>query len=77
MGSKFRAEVDQGLPLGFGQGSAQVGFVRGRDYLHLFQQTGSLICQLQLLASAILRAALTRNQTFCLKFVEQNHQAAG
>ena len=47
------------------------------DPLHLFQESRSFSCQLQLLASTVLRAALARNQTLGFKFIEQHDQAAG
>ena len=47
------------------------------DSLHLFQKPGSFSCQLQLLASTILSAALARNQAFGFEFIEQHNQAAG
>jgi hypothetical protein len=50
--------------------------VNGRDSLDLLQNAGTLFRQEQLLASPVLRAALSHNQPFCLKLVEQDHQAA-
>src|ERR1700722_17302719 len=44
--------------------------------LDLFQKLGSFSRQLQLLASPILRAALSRNQAFGFELVEQYNQAA-
>ena len=45
--------------------------------LDLFQKPGPFSCQLQLLASTILQAALARNQAFGFELVEQYNQAAG
>lgn len=47
------------------------------DSLHLFQKSRSFSCQLQLLASTVLSAALARNQAFGFELIEQHHQAAG
>lgn len=47
------------------------------DLLNLFQKSRSFLCQLQLLASTVLSAALARNQAFGLKLIEQHNQAAG
>ena len=47
------------------------------DSLHLFQKPRSFSCQLQLLASTVLSAALARNQTFGFKLIEQDNQPAG
>ena len=47
------------------------------DSLDLFQKAGSFSCQLQLLASTIVQAALARNQTFGFELVEQYNHAAG
>ena len=44
--------------------------------LDLFQKPGAFGCQLQLLTSAILQAALAHNQTLGFKLVEQDNQAA-
>ena len=47
------------------------------DSLHRFQKSRSFSCQLQLLASTVLSAALARNQAFGFELIEQHHQAAG
>ena len=47
------------------------------DSLHFFQKSRSFWCQLQLLASTVLSAALARNQAFGFELIEQHHQAAG
>jgi hypothetical protein len=77
MGSKFRTQLDQRFLFQLRQARAEVGFVPGRDLLNLFQKPIPFWCQVQVLASSILRAALTREQPFLLKLIEQHHQAAG
>jgi len=47
------------------------------DSLHLFQKSRSFWCQLQLLASTVLSAALARHQAFGFKLIEQHNHAAG
>ena len=45
MGSKFRAQLDQRFLLQFRQARTELGFVRGRDLLNLFQEPSPFSCQ--------------------------------